>query len=77
MKLTMLTVVEIILFNFTLVLAYQPKFMFKLLNIEADTEKKLRLIMTGLATIFVCVLFCWSFLFGSMLFLYKQALLYN
>lgn len=77
MKLTILTAVEILLFNICIVLAFQPKFLFKLLNIDARHEKKIRMVMTGLAVFFICILFCWSFLFGSTLFLYKQALIYN
>jgi len=77
MKLTILTAVEILLFNICIILAFQPRFIFKFLNIDVKYEKKIRLLMTGLAVFFICVLFCWSFLFGSILFLYTQSLIYN
>ena len=75
MSFAFMSVVEIVLFNLTFILIYQPAFIFNVLRINEGTEKKLRMTMTVFGIIALCTLFAWSFYFGATLFVYKRSLM--
>ena len=75
MTFAFMSVIEIILFNLAFILIYQPAFIFHVLKVQEESEKRLRNIMTVIGVIALCVLFGWSFYFGATLFVYKQSLL--
>lgn len=75
MTFAFMSVVEILLFNLAFILIYQPEFIFHVLKVGAETEKKLKHIMMVCGIIFLCILFGWSFYFGATLFIYKQSIL--
>ena len=76
MKLSTLTLVELILFNLAFILVYQPRFIFKILPIKDTGEEVLSKALTWAGIVTMCVLFVWSFYFGAMLFVYKRSMLY-
>ncbi len=75
MSFTMMSVLEILLFNLAFILIYQPTFVFNLFKISDGTERTLRSIMTVAGIITLCALFAWSFYFGATLFVYKRSLM--
>jgi hypothetical protein len=75
MKISTLTVVEIILFNLAIIFVFQPSFLFSMFRIKPNWEKTFRSILTGLGIVTICILFAWSFYFGAVLFLFKQSVL--
>ena len=75
MSFALMSVVEILLFNLAFILIYQPAFIFHVLKISTETEKKFQHAMMVLGIIVLCILFAWSFYFGATLFIYKQSLL--
>ena len=76
MKLSTLTIVELVLFNLAFILIYQPRFIFRLFSVKPEFSDLLSKILTSLGAIVICVLFVWSFYFGAVLFIYKKSLLY-
>lgn len=77
MKITVVTAVELILFNLAFFLIYQPQFIFNAFKLSKEKEKTIRTVMTSFGVVTICLLFIWSFIVGAILFLYKQALIYN
>jgi hypothetical protein len=75
MSFAFMSVVEILLFNLAFILIYQPEFIFHVLKVRTETEKKFKYAMMVGGIIFLCLLFGWSFYFGATLFVYKQSIL--
>ena len=75
MSFAFMSVIEILLFNLAFILIYQPEFIFQILKVSVETEKKLKHAMMVAGIIFLCILFGWSFYFGATLFIYKQSIL--
>jgi len=75
MSFALMSIIEILLFNVAFILIYQPAFVFKLLRMSEESEKRSRNIMMAGGVVVLCILFGWSFYFGATLSIYKQSLL--
>jgi hypothetical protein len=73
MNFSKLLLIQIILFNLSIILLYQPNFIFILANIKNKNKVSKYLFFTGLVSL--CFLFIISFILGANYILYKKNLI--
>lgn len=73
MNITLLLITEFLLFNVTIILLYQPKFILSLVSLEDKTTLSKKMYYLGL--VFLCMLFLCSFLLGANFVIYKNSFL--
>lgn len=75
MRISTITAIQILLFNLAFLLVYQPRFLFYFFKMAPSTERTVKIVLTSLGIVTICILFGWSFYFGATLYLYKQSVL--